>query len=186
VLDLGCGEGKLLRELLRDNQFAEIVGMDVSMRTLGTARDRLNLDRLPERQVARIKLLHGSLIYRDRRLQGFDAAAVIEVVEHLDPPRLSAFERAVFEFARPKTVVLTTPNREYNVTWPNVGADKLRHPDHRFEWTRQEFREWAEGVAQRHGYSVRFVPVGVVDEMIGPPTQMAVFRRADGAGGEKP
>ena len=159
VLDLGCGEGKLLRELLKDKQFEEIVGMDVSIRSLETARDRLKLDRLPDAQAARIKLIHGSLIYRDRRLEGFDAAAVVEVVEHLDPPRLSAFERAVFEFARPGTVVLTTPNREYNVMWENVGAERLRHPDHRFEWTRQEFRDWAEGIAGRFGYC-RPVPAG--------------------------
>ncbi|QDV35568.1 3' terminal RNA ribose 2'-O-methyltransferase Hen1 [Tautonia plasticadhaerens] len=179
VLDLGCGEGKLLRELLKDRQFEEVVGMDVPIRSLETARDRLRLDRMPERQAARIKLIHGSLIYRDRRLEGFDAAAVVEVVEHLDPPRLSAFERAVFEFARPLTVVLTTPNREYNVRWENVGADRLRHPDHRFEWTRQEFRAWAERVAVSHGYTVRFLPVGPVDEAVGPPTQMAVFERGE-------
>ena len=128
VLDLGCGEGKLLRELLKDKQFEEVVGMDVSIRSLETARDRLKLDRMPERQAARIKLIHGSLIYRDRRLEGFDAAAVVEVVEHLDPPRLSAFERVLFEFARPGTVVLTTPNREYNVTWENVGAEQVPPP----------------------------------------------------------
>jgi len=149
----------------------------VSIRTLETARDRLKLDRLPERQAARIKLIHGSLIYRDRRLEGFDVAAVVEVVEHLDPPRLSAFERAVFEFARPAAVVLTTPNREYNVTWENVGVARLRHPDHRFEWTRQEFRDWAEGVARRHGYGVRFLPIGPEDEVLGSPTQMAVIER---------
>jgi 3' terminal RNA ribose 2'-O-methyltransferase Hen1 len=177
VLDLGCGEGRLLRELLKDKQFDEVVGMDVSIRSLETARDRLKLDRLPERQAARIKLIHGSLTYRDRRLEGFDAAAVVEVVEHLDPPRLAAFERAVFEFARPGTIVLTTPNREYNVTWENVGAEKLRHPDHRFEWTRQEFRDWARGVAARHGYAVRFLPVGPLDEAVGSPTQMGVFER---------
>lgn len=179
VLDLGCGEGKLLRELLKDKQFEEVVGMDVAIRSLETARDRMHLDRLPERQAARIKLIHGSLTYRDRRLEGFDAAAVVEVVEHLDPPRLSAFERAVFEFARPGTVVLTTPNREYNVTWENVGADRLRHPDHRFEWTRREFRDWAEGIAGRFGYIVRFLPIGPVDEALGPPTQMAVFQRTE-------
>lgn len=175
VLDLGCGEGKLLRELLKDRQFEEIVGMDVSIRSLEAARDRLKLDRLPERQAARIRLLHGSLIYRDRRLEEFDAAAVIEVVEHLDPPRLSAFERALFASARPGTVVLTTPNREYNAIWENVGAGKLRHADHRFEWTRDEFRAWAKGVAGRHGYSVRFLSIGPVDEALGPPTQMGVF-----------
>ena len=183
VLDLGCGEGKLLRELLKDQQFEEVVGMDVSIRALETARDRLKLDRLPERQAARIRLIHGSLMYRDRRLEGFDAAAVVEVVEHLDPPRLAAFERALFAFARPGTVVLTTPNREYNVTWEDVGAGRLRHPDHRFEWSRREFQVWAEGIGGRYGYAVRLLPVGPVDEALGPPTQMAVFRRTDAGGG---
>jgi 3' terminal RNA ribose 2'-O-methyltransferase Hen1 len=144
---------------------------------LETARDRLKLDRLPERQASRIQLIHGSLIYRDRRLEGFDAAAVVEVVEHLDPPRLEAFEHVLFEFARPRIVVLTTPNREYNVTWEHVGAERLRHPDHRFEWTRQEFRRWAENVGQQHGYRVRFLPVGAAAETLGSPTQMAVFER---------
>ena len=115
-------------------------------------------------------------MYRDKRLEGFDAAAVVEVVEHLDPPRLSAFERVLFEFARPGTVVLTTPNREYNVTWETLPAGKFRHPDHRFEWTRQEFQDWAEGVAGRFGYAVRFLPVGPEHPELGPPTQMGVFR----------
>jgi len=175
VVDLGCGEGRLLRELLQDKQFEEIVGMDVSIRSLEMCRDRLRLDRLPETQARRIRVIHGSLIYRDRRLEGFDAAAVVEVIEHLDPPRLASFERNVFEFARPQTVVLTTPNREYNVTWEAVGTEKLRHPDHRFEWTRREFRAWADGVARRFGYSVRFLPIGPEDKAVGPPTQMGVF-----------
>ena len=122
VLDLGCGEGKLLRELLKEKQFEEIVGMDVAFRSLEIASERLHLDDLPPKQKDRIRLLHGSLMYRDKRLAGFDAAAVVEVIEHLDPPRLAAFERVVFECARPAVVVLTTPNREYNVTWPNAGG----------------------------------------------------------------
>jgi 3' terminal RNA ribose 2'-O-methyltransferase Hen1 len=177
VLDLGCGEGKLLRELLKDKQFEAIIGMDVSIRSLENARDRLKLDRMAEKQAARIELVHGSLMYRDRRLEGFDAAAVVEVVEHFDPPRLSAFERAIFEFARPRTVVITTPNREYNITWENVGAERLRYPDHRFEWTRQEFRGWADGIAERFGYSVKYLPVGPEDGVLGSPTQMGVFER---------
>lgn len=177
VLDLGCGEGKLLRELMADQQFEQIVGMDVSVRSLEIAKKRLNMDRLSERQNQRMKLLHGSLIYRDDRLQHFDAAAVVEVVEHLDPPRLSALERVIFEFARPKTVVLTTPNQEYNVKWESLPAGKFRHPDHRFEWTRQEFDQWARRVAEEHGYSVKIVPIGPVDERVGSPTQMGVFER---------
>ncbi|MDX2035259.1 MAG: 3' terminal RNA ribose 2'-O-methyltransferase Hen1 [Isosphaeraceae bacterium] len=179
VLDLGCGEGKLLRELLKQKQIDEVVGMDVSIRALEIARERLALDRMPERLAARIKLLHGSLIYRDARLEGFDAAAVVEVVEHLDPPRLSAFERTVFEFARPRTVILTTPNREYNVSWEGIGAEKLRHPDHRFEWTRREFQEWAGRVSESHGYSVGFQSIGPTDESLGSATQMGVFTRSE-------
>ena len=177
VLDLGCGEGKLIRELLRDKQFDEIVGLDVSIRTLEVAQRRLKVDRLPTMQANRLKLIHGSLMYRDKRLESFDAAAVVEVVEHLDPPRLSAFERVLFEFAKPRMVVLTTPNREYNVTWETLPAGKFRHPDHRFEWTRQEFQDWASGIAGRFGYEVRFLPVGTEHPEYGPPTQMGVFSR---------
>ena len=177
VLDLGCGEGKLLRELLKEKQFEEIVGMDVSIRSLEVAQRRLKLARLPTVQAERVRLIHGSLMYRDKRLEGFDAAAVVEVVEHLDPPRLSAFERVLFEFARPRMVVLTTPNREYNVKWETLAAGRLRHPDHRFEWTRQEFQDWANGIAGRFGYTVRFVAVGPEHDKLGPPTQMGVFQR---------
>jgi 3' terminal RNA ribose 2'-O-methyltransferase Hen1 len=177
VLDLGCGEGKLLRELLKDKQFEQIIGMDVSIRSLEMARKQLRLDRLPDRQAARLNLIHGSLIYRDKRLEGFDAAAVVEVIEHLDPPRLSALERVLFEFARPKTIVLTTPNREYNVMWKPMPAGQFRHADHRFEWTRREFQDWANRVAEQHFYSVRFLPVGPEDETVGSPTQMGVFDR---------
>lgn len=175
VLDLGCGEGKLLRELLSDRQFERIVGMDVSVRALEIAVRRLKFDRLPERQAERLNLIHGSLIYRDKRLEGFDAAALVEVIEHLDPPRLAAMERVVFEFARPKTVVLTTPNGEYNVMWETLPAGQFRHSDHRFEWTRHEFQQWAGQVADRFGYRVRFLPVGPEDENVGAPTQMGIF-----------
>ena len=175
VLDLGCGEGQLLRALLAEKQFTEIVGMDVSCRALERATDRLHLDRLPPKQRERITLVQGSLTYRDKRLAGFQAAAVVEVIEHLDPPRLAAFERVLFEFARPATVVLTTPNREYNVQWPSLPAGHLRHRDHRFEWTRAEFQAWARGVAERFGYAVAFSPVGEEDAVVGAPTQMGVF-----------
>ena len=177
VLDLGCGEGKLLQVLLKERQFEEVVGMDVSYRALEIAKVRLNLDRLPDMQRRRIQLLHGSLMYRDKRLAGFDAAAVVEVIEHLDPPRLAAFERVLFECARPATVVLTTPNVEYNVKWETLPAGNLRHKDHRFEWTRGEFQSWAEGICGRFQYSVRFLPVGPEDAAMGAPTQMAVFER---------
>jgi len=175
VLDLGCGEGKLLRLLLKDSQIPRIVGLDVSIRALENAAERLRLQQLPSKQRERIELIHGSLMYRDRRLEGFDVAAVIEVIEHLDEPRLKACERVIFEFARPKTVILTTPNREYNVMWEAIGPEKMRHGDHRFEWTRAEFMGWASRIANQFGYDVSFLKIGIEVDAIGAPTQMAVF-----------
>lgn len=175
VLDLGCGEGNLLRLLLKEPQFTEITGMDVSHSALEKASDRLKLDRLSDFQKARIQLLHGSLIYRDRRLEKYDAAALVEVIEHLDAPRLAALERVVFEFARPKTIVITTPNAEYNVKFETLPAGKFRHKDHRFEWTRSEFEAWADGTARQYRYAVQFFPIGDTDPGVGSPTQMAVF-----------
>jgi 3' terminal RNA ribose 2'-O-methyltransferase Hen1 len=169
----------LLRILLDDRQFDEIVGMDVSHRALEIATNKLRLERMPERQRQRIRLIHGSLMYRDTRLTGFDAAAVVEVIEHLDPPRLAAFERVLFEFARPGTIALTTPNAEYNVKWESLPAGRFRHRDHRFEWTRQQFTSWATAVAERFGYDVRFLPVGPQDADVGAPTQLSVFTRRD-------
>jgi 3' terminal RNA ribose 2'-O-methyltransferase Hen1 len=177
VVDLGCGEGALLATLLNDRDFQQIVGVDVAHRALELAAQRLRLETLPPTQRQRITLLHGSLMYRDRRLEGYDAAAVLEVVEHMDPPRLAAFERAVFEFARPATVVITTPNAEHNVRFETLPAGAFRHADHRFEWTRDEFRAWSRGIGDRFGYAVRFVPIGPDDAEVGPPTQMGVFTR---------
>jgi 3' terminal RNA ribose 2'-O-methyltransferase Hen1 len=175
VVDLGCGEGKLLRRLLKKWQFRELVGVDVSIAALEVASKRLRLKDLPKFQCDRVNLLHGSLMYRDKRFAGFDAAVVVEVIEHLDPPRLAAFEQVVFKHARPKTVILTTPNSEYNVMWPSLPAGKFRHPDHRFEWNRQKFEDWARQTATSHGYTVGFFPVGEEEPEIGAPTQMAVF-----------
>ncbi|MER7896498.1 3' terminal RNA ribose 2'-O-methyltransferase Hen1 [Streptomyces sp. NPDC096046] len=175
VLDLGCGQGQLVQTLLKDPAFTEIVGVDVSMRALTIASRRLKLDRMSERQASRVQLFQGSLAYTDVRLKGYDAAVLSEVIEHLDLPRLPALEYAVFGSARPRTVLVTTPNVEYNVRWESLPAGHVRHGDHRFEWTRAEFRAWADAVAERHGYGVEFVPVGPDDAEVGPPTQMAVF-----------
>ncbi|WP_066930600.1 3' terminal RNA ribose 2'-O-methyltransferase Hen1 [Streptomyces sp. NBRC 110611] len=183
VLDLGCGQGQLVGALLKEVQFTEVVGVDVSMRALHEARRRLRLDRMSERQSERVRLVQGSLAYTDSRLKGYDAAVLSEVVEHVDPARLPALEYAVFGAARPRTVVVTTPNVEYNVRWESLPAGHVRHADHRFEWTREEFRQWAREVAARHGYEVSFAPVGPDDPEVGPPTQLARFRRA-GEGGE--
>jgi 3' terminal RNA ribose 2'-O-methyltransferase Hen1 len=177
VADLGCGEGKLLSRLLKTSRIARLVGLDVSVRALEIAADRLKLDRLPPRMRDRITLLQGGLTYRDARIEGFDAALAIEVIEHQDPGRLNAFERVLLGCARPRIAIVTTPNSEYNARYETLTAGRFRHPDHRFEWTRAEFQEWGKRVAERHGYRVRFEPVGEVDPELGAPTQMAVFEQ---------
>lgn len=177
VLDLGCGDGKLLHLLLREREFTEVVGVDVSHRALDFARRRLHWERLSDDERTRIRLLHGSLTYRDRRLEGYDAAAVVEVIEHLDPPRLRALERSLFQAARPTTVIVTTPNRDYNVLFDSLPAGDVRHPDHRFEWSRHEFVQWASRVATDSGYHVRFEGIGTAHDEHGAPTQMGIFER---------
>ncbi len=178
VIDLGCGEGELLRELVPDPTFTKVLGVDVSHRALEITARRLRLDRMPDSQRARLELLQSSATYRDDRLTGYDAVVLMEVIEHVDPPRLPALERSVFRHARPTSVIVTTPNVEYNVRYEFLAGGRMRHRDHRFEWTRAQFEDWAGRVALAHDYAVRFVPVGDVDPEVGSPTQMAIFRRA--------
>ena len=178
VADLGCGEGRLVAMLLREPSVARVLGVDVSHRALERTAQRLHLDTMADRQRDRVDLLQSSLTYADARLAGLDAAVLMEVIEHVDPPRLGALEQTMFGAARPGTVVVTTPNAEHNVRFPDLRPGAMRHPDHRFEWTRPQFRDWAAGVAGRRGYQVRFLPVGPDDPEVGPPTQLAVFTRA--------
>ena len=175
VLDLGCGEGKLLRLLLRQPKIEYILGMDVSHQALTRAAQRLHLAEMPPRQRARLDLIQGSLLYRDERLAGFDAAALVEVIEHLDENRLTALEAVVFGQARPAYVFVTTPNADYNQLFEKLNAGEFRHTDHRFEWSRAEFAAWAVGVAGRHGYQLRLVGMGEEVAGVGAPSQMAVF-----------
>jgi 3' terminal RNA ribose 2'-O-methyltransferase Hen1 len=179
VIDLGCGEGKLIRDMIKDKSIKRIAGMDVSIRSLERAHKRVGMDRLPSRIKDKISLFHGSLMYKDKRFNGFDAAVVMEVVEHLDPPRLEAFEKVLFQHAKPKTIIITTPNREYNAVWDNLPEGAMRHGDHRFEWTRGEFGEWAEYLSNQYDYTVAFYSIGLESSSHGSPTQMGVFKRAD-------
>ncbi|MFI6786969.1 3' terminal RNA ribose 2'-O-methyltransferase Hen1 [Nonomuraea sp. NPDC050383] len=175
VIDLGCGQGELVGELLARPRFARVGGMDVSPMALTVAARKLKLERMPAARRERLTLFQGALTYTDKRLAGYDAAVLMEVVEHVDPPRLAALERVVFGHARPRHVLVTTPNIEYNVRYEFLTG--LRHPDHRFEWTRAEFAAWAAEVAGRYGYTVDLRPVGEDDPEVGPPTQMGVFTR---------
>ena len=179
VLDVGCGEARLLKLLAEASEFTAITGADASVRALEIADRRLKLKRRRRSADGRIRLLHTGLTYRDARLAGYDAAAVVEVVEHIDPERLGAFERMLFGHARPALVALTTPNREYNVRFDGIEPGKLRHRDHRFEWTRAEFATWAETTAAKHGYRVEIGEIGPDDPEVGAPTQRGLFHRCN-------
>jgi len=175
VIDLGCGEGRLMAKMVPIKGLEKIVGMDVAYYELEKAERRLHLEDATPARRERISLIHGSLMYRDDRIAGFDAAAICEVIEHLDTPRLAAFERVVFECAKPRAILLTSPNREYNAVFGD--DEEFRHADHRFEWTRAEFSEWAERVAGEYGYRVRIEGVGPEHTEYGAPSQLAVFER---------
>jgi 3' terminal RNA ribose 2'-O-methyltransferase Hen1 len=177
VADVGCGEGALLRRLMADPSFTEIIGTDVSARTLTAAEEGLHLRDLSDRQRERVRLIQSSVTYHDPRIRGLDAVVLMEVIEHVDPERLPAVESSVFGDARPEVVIVTTPNADYNPLYPSLAAGRFRHPDHRFEWTRGEMHDWADGVAQRNGYVVEYRSVGDVDASAGSPTQLALFRR---------
>ena len=175
VVDLGCGEGRLLKILLEKPQFKCILGMDVSPKTLSYAGRKLNYEYFTQTQKERLSLMHSSLTYQDKRLLGYEAAALVEVIEHLDEPRLSALRQNIFGFLKPKIVVITTPNVEYNVLYENLSAGTMRHKDHRFEWSRAEFQTWANEICTIYNYKVTFENLGEIDENVGAPSQMAVF-----------
>jgi 3' terminal RNA ribose 2'-O-methyltransferase Hen1 len=177
IADLGCGEGKLLFRLARERWVEQILGVDASVIALERASKRLRLNEVGGRTEGKIKLLHGALTYRDKRIAGMDAATLIEVIEHLDPNRLPALARVVFGEAMPKSVVVTTPNAEYNRLFPDLAPGAFRHPDHRFEWKRNQFRTWVKSVEDTYGYRAELSDIGEVNEVYGAPTQMAVFRR---------
>jgi 3' terminal RNA ribose 2'-O-methyltransferase Hen1 len=177
VLDLGCGSGKLLAALWKDAAFQKVAGSDVSIGALEAAERRLHVDQMSGRQLERLTLFQSALTYRDRRFEGYDAAVLMEVIEHLDPERLPALQHALFGTARPRSVLVTTPNVEYNVRFETLPPGSMRHRDHRFEWTRGEVEAWGARVAADHDYRVRYLPVGTLDPEVGAPTQMAVFER---------
>lgn len=174
LLDLGCGSGELLARLAREPRFQRIVGIDISPQALSAARALLGLD--PRMDDGRIALLEASFTQPDERLRGFDAALLVETIEHIPPQRLSRVEHAVFAWSRPQTVVITTPNQEYNVLH-GMPPGAMRHPGHCFEWDRRKFRKWATGLAARNGYSVEFGDIGIADPLLGSSTQLALFGR---------
>jgi 3'' terminal RNA ribose 2''-O-methyltransferase Hen1 len=176
VIDMGCGEGKLLKLLIQEPQFVKIAGFDVAVSELEKAGRRLKLDQMNDGARERIEIFQSSIVYKDKRFSEYEAAAVVEVIEHLDLNRLDAFERILFGITQPKFVVLTTPNREYNEKYESL-TEEMRHGDHRFEWSRAEFGAWGRRIAEVYGYEVAFSEIGEADEKLGAPTQMGVFTR---------
>lgn len=174
VLDMGCGEGKLLKQLSNNKQFTQITGLDVSNQALAIAEDKLKLDRLPDSQRDRIRLLHGSLLCRDARIKHFDAICCIEVIEHIDEDRLPALEKVLFNCTEAPYVIITTPNSEYNQRF-GLTPEQVRHSDHRFEWSREQFKQWAQTITSEYDYKVTISGIGETDPVLGEPTQMAIF-----------
>lgn len=179
VIDLGCGECKLTSLLLNEPQIKKVTACDVSVRELEKAVQKLHYDRMPEYRKNKLNLIQGSLTYQDNRFSGYDCACIIEVIEHIELLRIPAFERVVFEFAQPKTVIITTPNREYNANYKFLPEEELRHNDHRFEWTRAEFQAWTKHICEKFNYTCKIQEIGELDKNLGAPTQMGVFQKCE-------
>lgn len=177
VLDLGCGEGKLIRHLMKETQFTQITGLDVTYQSLLRAKERLYFDHLSPKIKERIQLLHGSLMYKDERLLKHDAAALVEVIEHIELDRLDTFEKIVFDYLQLKTIIISTPNAEYNAVYEFLEDGNYRHDDHRFEWTRAEFKQWCNSIAETYNYEYIISFIGDENEEHGTPSQMAIFNK---------
>ncbi len=175
VLDLGCGDGDLLFQLVIEPQIRKIVGIDLSRDALLSLRNRL--DTLSAHSVAEVELLHTSMTEAGDTLRGYDCAILLETIEHIDPGLLSVLERSVFGTMQPATVIITTPNADYNALL-GLPPGSFRHPDHRFEWGRPKFRRWAQGVAIRNGYRVKWSDLGGQDPVHGGASQMSIFTLA--------
>lgn len=173
VLDLGCGSGSLLYRLLAEPQFEEVVGLEQSGLSLAQARGSLAEHLAVDS--SRLKLLAGSYMDRNPRLVDFDAAAMVETIEHVYPQQLSRVELTVFGYYRPRMLYMTTPNSEYNPLF-DLEPGEMREEDHKFEWTRAKFQQWGRGVAQRNGYKVTFGGIGDFHPDLGQPTQTALFQ----------
>jgi small RNA 2'-O-methyltransferase len=172
VLDLGCGDGDMLVRLAVDPRIEQIVGVDICGDSLGRLRNRLST--LDRNATTDVDLVQASIVETGARFGGFDCAILIETIEHIDPDRLTMLERAVFAGMRPATIVITTPNAEFN-SLLGVPADRFRHPDHRFEWDRTRFRRWATGVAARNRYDTTLRDLAGWHPKLGGASQMAVF-----------
>ena len=176
ILDLGCGDGPLLLALAGDSYFTQITGLDISRKALEACAQNLAQANIALEQ--RVSLLNESFADANPKFQGYDAAVLLETIEHIPPDRLSKVERAVFSGFRPGVVLITTPNRECNEIL-GVPSHRLRHPGHEFEWDRAKFQAWAQGVAARSGYHAAFMGLGPAHPVLGSPNQMALFTRTD-------
>ena len=177
VADLGCGEGRLLERLVRERWVHKLFGLDPAVRELEWAAKRLKLNEAGGPPEGRITLLHGSLTYRDSRWAEADVAVLVEVIEHLDEDRLPLVERIVFGEIAPKTIIVTTPNADHNALFSSLAAGAFRHPDHRFEWSRAEFKAWTAKIGETYGYAAEISGIGDEHAALGAPTQMAVLTR---------
>uniref|UniRef100_A0AAZ1XKG5 Small RNA 2'-O-methyltransferase n=1 Tax=Oreochromis aureus TaxID=47969 RepID=A0AAZ1XKG5_OREAU len=186
VVDLGCGECTLLKMLKFHREIELLVGVDVNGAKVKKKMHGLapiSTDYLePSYDQLRVELYQGSVTQKDARLKGFDLVTSIELIEHLTPADIELFSEVVFGYMTPKTVIISTPNSEFNIFLP--GVSNYRHSDHKFEWTRAEFRSWAMKVSLDYGYEVEFTGVGEApqgqQEAVGFCSQIGVFYQLGG------
>ncbi|PYF06198.1 3' terminal RNA ribose 2'-O-methyltransferase Hen1 [Ureibacillus chungkukjangi] len=176
VVDLGSGEGKLSEKLGFIDGVKEILAVEPSESATLKALKRFE-KAAQDKNFVKPRQIFGSLFYYDERLKGKDVLILCEVIEHIDEYRLPKIIQTILQDYRPRTLIITTPNQEYNEVY-GMGGD-YRHPDHRFEWTREEFQTWCKTQNENHEYNIAFDGIGEEHELHGYPTQMCLFTRKE-------
>ncbi|MET7671167.1 methyltransferase domain-containing protein [Micromonospora luteifusca] len=179
ALDVGCAQGEFELAALRrwPQKATEFHGIDPDTDAVRSGLEQLDRE-LDDRLRSRARLDVAEVADLPHLWADHDAVVAIEVIEHLDEPTLELFARLVFRELSPPTVVLTTPNAEYNVLFPEdhpSGRPRVRHPGHHFEWTRSEMRRWIAAHAAPAGYRAALRGIGEAHPMYGPPTQLWVL-----------
>ncbi|XP_033321982.2 hen1 methyltransferase [Megalopta genalis] len=183
VVDFGCSELGFLVYLKNTPGVEEILCVDIDRQLLNAYQEKaapLNSEYIHTRSTPLvIEICEGSVTHNDKKLENTDAVICIELIEHLYPDTLRDLPENIFGFIKPKVAIMTTPNAEFNVLFPHFSG--FRHPDHKFEWTRQQFQDWAKNITSKYpDYEVTFDgickgPEG--SEHLGACTQMAIFHR---------
>jgi len=187
MADFGCAEGGFVTRLKKLPYLTTLYAVDISDSSLDECQERaapIPWDIIFGRFVSlELSVVKADITKNDPLFQNLDAITCIELIEHLPAEQLKCFPATVFGFFKPRIVIISTPNREFNVLFPTLKDGRFRHWDHKFEWTRDQFQPWCHDICKSYGYTVEFSGVGQTSDQtthhVGFCTQIAIFTQQD-------